>query len=330
MRKRFDPQLELGQLLIEDTPTPRSRDGMADLVVALRELYKKKVYRDRILDILEAKLVTGKPCGGRPGMDLWRLFVLAQIRLSKRLNYDELHLHANYNKLVRQVMGVERLPGFEEITFAYQTIVDNVSLLDDKTLKEINDVVVSFGQEEVFKKKETESLELKTDSFVVESNVHFPTDYNLLWDCGRKCLDMLGKLEVKYGQLDGWRKLRHWRISIKSRMRSLGKACGSGGKKKEERVKDTALTYLNKSGLLSRKIKQSLPALPIQDVSDLACVILLERYHSLLNKHIDLVDRRLLKGRRYRKGRKCFPYSSHIPNGYAKANYVRGLNWERK
>jgi hypothetical protein len=36
-------------------------------------------------------------------------------------------------------------------------------------------------------------LYLKADSFVVESNVHFPTDYNLLWDSARKCLDMTGK-----------------------------------------------------------------------------------------------------------------------------------------
>ena len=75
---------------------------------------------------------------------LWRLFVPARMRLSKNLSYDGLHLHAHYNKLVRQVMGVERLPGFEEITFACRTIVDNVSLLDDKTVKEINDVIVSF------------------------------------------------------------------------------------------------------------------------------------------------------------------------------------------
>jgi hypothetical protein len=53
-------------------------------------------------------------------MELWALFVLAQIRLSKGLNCDELHTQANYNKLVRQVMGVERLLGFEEITFPYQ------------------------------------------------------------------------------------------------------------------------------------------------------------------------------------------------------------------
>jgi hypothetical protein len=62
-------------------------------------------------------------------------------------------MQANYNKLVRQVMGVERLPGLEEITFAYQTIVDHVSLLDEGTVKAMNDVIVSFGQKEIFKKK---------------------------------------------------------------------------------------------------------------------------------------------------------------------------------
>jgi hypothetical protein len=271
------------------------------------------------LDILESKLIKGKPATGRPGMELWRLFVLGRIRLSKRLSYDELHLHANYNKPVRQVMGVERAPGFEEITFAYQTIVDNVSLLDDKTVKKINDVIVSFGQEEVFKKKETEALALKTDSFVEESNVHFPTDYNLLWDCARKCLDMIAKLEAKYGELPGWRKISHWRRSLKSGMRSLGKACSSGGKKKEERVQEAARSYVDKSVLLSQKIEQSLPLLPVRDVSDLAVMLLPEGYYSLLNKHIDLVDRRLLKGEKIPEDEKMFsifePYTEWICKG---------------
>jgi hypothetical protein len=81
MRKRFEAQLEIGQLLIEDTPTPRGRgrDGMVSLVIALRELYKNVRYRDRILDILEEKLIKGKLQTGRPGMSLWEIFVLAQI-----------------------------------------------------------------------------------------------------------------------------------------------------------------------------------------------------------------------------------------------------------
>jgi len=36
-------------------------------------------------------------------------------------------------------------------------------------------------------KKEKEALHLKSDNFVVEGNVHFPTDYNLLWDRVKIC-----------------------------------------------------------------------------------------------------------------------------------------------
>jgi hypothetical protein len=126
---------------------------MVSLVIALRELYKNVDYRNRILDILEAKLFKGKHRTGHSGMDLWTMFVLAQIRLSKQLSYDELHTHANCNSPVRQVTGVEKESGFKEITFPYKTIVDNVSLPDDSTMKQINDAVVSFGQGEVFKKK---------------------------------------------------------------------------------------------------------------------------------------------------------------------------------
>ncbi|GHT69849.1 hypothetical protein AGMMS50239_37310 [Bacteroidia bacterium] len=91
--------------------------------------------------------------------------MLAQIRLSKQLSYDELHTQANYNTLVRQVMGVEREPGFEKILFPYQTLVDNVCLLDDATLKQINDVIVSFGHGAVFKK-------LRGRHSAIESNIH--------------------------------------------------------------------------------------------------------------------------------------------------------------
>jgi hypothetical protein len=54
--------------------------------------------------------------------------------------------------------------------------------------------------------------------------------------------------------------------------------------------------FLHTSRLLSEKIKAGLREWPVVDVSDLSIVVLLESYHSLLNKHIDLVERRLLKG----------------------------------
>ncbi len=51
---------------------------------------------------------------------------------------------------------------------------------------------------------------VKTDSFVVESNVHFPTDYNLLWDCSRKALEVIDWFKKKYSELEGWRKSYDW------------------------------------------------------------------------------------------------------------------------
>jgi hypothetical protein len=53
-------------------------------------------------------------------------------------------------------------------------------------------------------------LRLKTESFVVESNVHFPSDYNLSWDCARKCLDTVSAILNKLTKTSGWRKINDW------------------------------------------------------------------------------------------------------------------------
>ena len=107
-------------------------------------------------------------------------------------------------------------------------------------------MILEFGHA-VFKKKEEAALRLKTDSFVVESNVHFPTDYNLLWDSARKYLDIVGKFQTKYPWIPGWRKMGEWRRQLKNAMRAVGKASSSGGKGKEERIKRAAKHYLTKA-----------------------------------------------------------------------------------
>jgi len=80
-------------------------------------------------------------------MDLWQIFVLAQVRLCMDLSYDRLHYLANSDKLLRSIMGIERVSGYGQIELDYQNIYDNVNLLDDKTLSELNQIIVSFGHE---------------------------------------------------------------------------------------------------------------------------------------------------------------------------------------
>ena len=196
MRKRFEQQMELGVKPISETPVlMKSRDDVPALIRALLEIYNKPEYNKKIFEILENKLLKGKKKTGRKGLTLWQIFVLAQFRLGLNLDYDRLHYMVSSDSTLRQLLGIETESGFKKIEIGYQRILDNLHLLDNETLMQINDVVISFGHKEVFKKKGTQALSFKTDSFVVETNVHFPTDYNLLWDSSRKALDTIEKFK---------------------------------------------------------------------------------------------------------------------------------------
>jgi len=306
MRKRFEQQLGFGQIPIEEVEiTTKCRDAGVELLAALQKLFSEKEYNEKIFNELENELLLGKKKTGRTGMDLWHIFVLAQLRLCKDLSYDRLHYLANHDKLLRSIMGIERESGFEQIEFEYQNIYDNVTLLSDTLVQRLNEIVLSFGHS-TFKKKEAEALRLKTDSFVVESNVHFPTDYNLLWDSARKCLDIVDKLLKKHSQLVGWRKLSNWRKELKGLMRELGKASSSGGKNKEHRVKSIAGKYIVKARNLMHKLEYLKTELPLTDEKDLALAISLENFIILTNKHIELVSRRIINGEQIPHNEKMF------------------------
>jgi transposase, IS5 family len=180
----------------------------------------------------------------------------------------------------------------------------------------------------VFKKKGKEPLHLKSDSFVVESNVHFPTDYNLLWDCARKCLGAVSKFTEKYDTIEGWRKLANWRQELKGLMRELGKAGSSGGKGKEARVKHAAKRYLKKATALTKKLEETLGRLPIKDTTDLQATIVLEHFMPLMSKHIALVERRVLKGEKIPHEEKLFSvfetYTQWVKKGKSRPNVELG------
>jgi len=297
MRKRFEQQLGLGQLPIEAAfINPKSKNALDELLAALKSIYCDKEYNEKIFSILEKHINSGKKNTGRTGMDLWCIFVLSQVRLCLNLSYDTLHDLADNHHKMRHLMGIEKGFGFERVEFEYQNIYDNVSMLSDELVAEINKVILDFGHGLVFKKKENTALRLKSDSFVVESNVHFPTDYNLLWDSTRKCLDIVSKFLKKYKGIEGWRKISNWRREIKGLMRELGKASTAGGQKKQEKVVAAAEKYVNKARLLIKKLGEEMPSLPINDEVDLSLVLILEHFMALMQKHIDLVDRRILKG----------------------------------
>lgn len=295
MRKRFEDELELDRKLISETPIfLKSRDEFPALVMALLSLYKTPKFRNQIFDLLEEKILKGKKKTGRPGLSLWQIFVLAEVRLALNIDYDRLSSMVHSDSVLRQLLGIESITGFHRIDISYQRILDNVHLLDDKTIKQINHVIVSFSHD-VYEVSETTKLQLKTDSFVLETNVHFPTDYNLLLDSSNKALDIISKFQNTYPTIEGWRKIEEWRKALKNASRSIGVIGKSGGKEKKEREKKEVSKYLIKARKLVTKLKISKVNLPQKTTFDLVSIVSIERFITLIVKHIDLLERRVIK-----------------------------------
>jgi IS5 family transposase len=317
MRQRFEQQLDLRITAISDIQIPtKSRDELPAVLRALQHIFITPSLNEKVFHLLEEQICKDKKKTGRKGMDLWHVLVLAVLRHALDTNWDRLHLMANGDRYVRNILGVLALG--EDDEFQYQTILDNVSLIDESLLLSINDIVVEAGhslvkkkEEEVLKlqrlsklKRETKlkevlGLQLKSDSYALETNVHFPTDLNLLWDSTRKCLDMIGHLRSLI-ELSGWRKIKDIRKELKSQFRKTSQAVFKG--KKEDLKKQHVKEYLRQAQLLAAKCKEVLQSetqtMLVAGKEEQVAVLLqeLEKYTVHTIKFIDLIDRRLLKG----------------------------------
>ena len=332
MRRAFQAQPDLQIVPIEKIRLPlRSRDELPPILAGLQWLWMHPTLKAELFDLLEAKILAGKQATGRTGMDLWQVLVLGVVRLGLDADWDRLEHIANYDTLVRQMLGVPATPWGEDAkVFARQTLRDNVALLDDELLRDINARIAAAGRE-VFAKKggaPVAALEVKVDTYVLETDVHFPTDLNLLWDAGRKCVDLVVKYRDRLGyRLPGWRKAKEWRRQLKTCERIASQIVYRGGPNKEARVKRAVRDYLAVGRALSAKVQASLLGLCDQAV-DLPDWEALAYFHRMLDQHLDLVERRLLKEETIPSHEKVFslfePHTEWIQKGKQRPNVELG------
>ena len=154
MRKRFEQQLNLGVIPIGEVKINlKTRHQLAPIMLGLQYLFNDKELSEQAFAIISEKVLEGKKETGRLGMSLWEILVLGTVRLSLGIDYDFLLDHANEHKTFRSILGVGRSDFTQEKEYKYQTVVDNVSLLDEATIKKINDLVVKAGHQIIKKKR---------------------------------------------------------------------------------------------------------------------------------------------------------------------------------
>jgi hypothetical protein len=147
-------------------------------------------------------------------MDYWVILVLAAVRMGCNFDYDLLQNLAENHRQLRQIMGIGQWQ--DEKSFDWRRIRANVCLLKPETIEKINHLIVEAGHTLIPEAVET----VRADSFVAETNIHYPTESSLIRDGLRKVLSLAAQLAALYG-LVGWRQHKHLWKKVKRLARNI-------------------------------------------------------------------------------------------------------------
>jgi len=309
VRKVIEPQMKLGQVDISEIEFDlSSRDEIPRLLMGLQYIYCTPEVREEVFRILEEMIPRGIDANtGRPGMVMWKILVLGTLRLNCNWDYDKAKEIADHHDTLRMMLG----HGADEKDYRYplQTIKDNVSLFTPAVLDKINQVVVKAGHELV--REKGEKIRGRCDSTVVETNVHFPTDINLLLDAICKVITLIAKLCGLAG-LSVWRQSSYNLNKVKRLYRkaqNLKRSKAKSEKKRKEREREIIEAHREYTDVAEGFLEKARMTLPfLQQMSIFSSLICdeIERYMRHAERQIDQIRRRVIGGERIPHDEKVF------------------------
>jgi hypothetical protein len=100
-------QIGLGQTSIAEIKfNIKSRDDIPKILKGLQYIYMTESVREPIFKLLEEKILPNvNKNNGRPGLSLWKIFVMGVLRLDLNCDYDRLEELVNEHSTVRQMLG---------------------------------------------------------------------------------------------------------------------------------------------------------------------------------------------------------------------------------
>ena len=154
---------------------------------------------------------------------------------------------------------------YDDYYYPLQTLKDNLSLFTPEVLDRINRIVLQRGHQFIGKKKD-EGLRASCDSFVVETDVHYPTDINLLFDAMRKVILLIMALCDDLS-VSGWRKGVYNLKKVKIYFRKAQQLKRSTSKDKTKRAKreqliiDAHMAYVELANSFIDRAKETISSI---------------------------------------------------------------------
>lgn len=293
MRKAFDQEPRLDRCNVADVEFDlESRDEIVPILKALQHVCLTPSLRDAVLDRVAGDVFQDvRDDIGREGMDLWHLLVLGTLRLGCNFDYDRLADLATNHRTVRGVMGLGEWDGTR---FTWRRVRDNVCLLSPETISRISDLIVAAGEE----LSPGASHRVRADSFVVETNIHYPTESRLIEDGIRTVMSVCVDLADAF-ELSGWRQHGHLFQQIRRQARDIGRIASKKGPGYQKRLKTGYRKLLKRSGIILEKARELITAVLGQNDVDIEKHLQLSTLQTFIDRTEQVrstLRRRVLEG----------------------------------
>ena len=230
MRKAFSSQGRLDCLPIERLQLNLNcRDEIVPLLEALKHIFGQSELREQLIRLVADDInETTRDDIGREGFDYWQIVVLAVVRLGCNVDYDKLQDLCENHRALRCLLGAGDWD--QATSFAARRIRDTLAQLKPSTIEAMNHSLVLHGQE----LHGDARTKVRADSFVVETNIHYPTESSLIGDGLRKIIPLAVELAGLMSE-PGWRQAEHLKKKVKRQVREVARISAS----KSPRVKAT-------------------------------------------------------------------------------------------
>jgi len=252
MRKPFSQQARLDCPVVADVKLNLNcRDEIVPVLAGLQHIYTRAELRDKILGLVAQDVNEhSRSDRGREGLDYWQIAVLAAVRLGCNLDYDKLQDFAEQHRSMRQIMGIGDWQ--DDIDFNWRRIRHNICLLKPSTIEAVSHAIVEEGH-----RLEPDAVKRqRADSFVVETNIHYPTESSLIVDGVRKVVELCRKLHEGY-EIVGWRQHKHLLTIVKRIGRQIARISARKGGGYKERLAEQYRRLLRQAERILRRAEET-------------------------------------------------------------------------
>ena len=323
-------QTDIANIIIDVT----SRDDIPMILLGLQHIYTTKPLREAVFTILEeviplkttddtSGLIAVDADKGRPGMDQWSILVLGTLRLGLNADFDRIQELANQHITLRMMLGHGLFDADKD--YRLQTLKDNLHLFTPDIMARINAEVVHAGYA-LLDLEVDAMIRGRCDSFVLKTDVHFPTDINLLYDAIRVLIRECVAWSKDY-TLPGWRQHQHNLRQFKKLYRKIQKLRHSTSKNQDKKQAqatkictahqdyiDLAQTYLDRVTDSYKLLKETykIPE---------TLLLELKTFSQHAERQIDQIKRRVIEDEKIAHDEKVFslfqPHTEWISKGKA-------------